>query len=111
MVVAFYTYNLLGFLSRYWGDLDIAIDTIFKTFDSVSEKFALIEDDDELAPKQLSSKDTMQFSNEELNDALVYLYDTFNSLVSLLHFCGFTSSAFLAHGALQKLVTDFIYDH
>ena len=106
MVIVFYTCNIYSFLSRYWGDLDIAIDTIFKTFDNVLEKFALLEDDDGVAPKQLSSKESMQFSNEELSDALVYLYDTFNSLVSLLRFCGFTSNAFLAQGALQRLVTD-----
>jgi len=86
----------------YWSDLDIAIETVLKTIDSVADQFALLEDISEPTPKRLGSSNSVQFSREELTDALLFLYDTFNSLVSLLSFCGSTSNVFLAHGALQR---------
>ena len=82
--------------------MDIAIDTIIKTIDNVAEKFALLEDESESGPKQLANDQSLQFSNDELNDVSVYLYDTFNSMVALLSFCGFTSRVFFVKGALQR---------
>ena len=106
--ILLYVHELPHLSSRYWNDLDIAVDTILKTFDSLSEQFSLMEDEIDSAPRQLGSNRSVQFSNDELNDALVYLYDTFSSLVSLFYFCGPTSSVFLAQGVLQRLVNDFI---
>ena len=75
----------------------------------MADQFGLFEDISDPTPKRLASSDSVQFSREELTDALLFLYDTFSSLVSLLSFCGSTSNVFLAHGALQRLAIIYVY--
>ena len=88
--------------SRYWHDLEIAVETILKTFDSVSDKFAFLQDEDETTPKQLSDDPSANFSHAEFEDVIVYLYDTFSSLVSLVSFCAYTSPVLLQKDVLMR---------
>ena len=92
-------------LCRYWNDLDMAIDTLFKTFDSMAARFCLTNDKTEDTPKQLQSEDQDEKpSSNDVFDILVYLYDTANSLLAFLKICKHTNRSFFDKEALQRYV-------
>ncbi|XP_065051229.1 activating signal cointegrator 1 complex subunit 2-like isoform X2 [Rhopilema esculentum] len=89
----------------YWNDLDVAIDTIFHTFESIAERFTLLDDDDDHLPKQISTQGKTGYSSDDVIDVIVYLYDTANALWSLVSMCPFTCPILLDKGSLKRIST------
>ena len=85
----------------------MAIDTLFKTFDSIAARFCLTNDTTEDTPKQLRPEDQDEKpSANDVCDILAFLYDTANSLLALLKICKHTSRSFFDKEALQRYVLE-----
>lgn len=93
-------------LCRYWNDLDMAVDTLFKTFDSIAARFRFTNEKTEDTPKQLQPEDQDgKPSSNDVFDILIYLYDTANSLLAFIKICKHTNRSFFNKEALQRYVS------
>ena len=104
--------DIFSFLSRYHSDLDATIPTIYQTLDDILSRCGIIDkvEDETNQPQKLSDMKNgpkASLSIQQLEDIVLYLSDTTETLLAFMSTFPPVCSSFYKHDFVQRLACFF----